>query len=72
MMRSSDIQTVRFAPFEGDPNKDRMQGFGDLVLSVTVSQEVPGWYLSLVAEAPGAEGPIYRSVVQFQGLEAVQ
>jgi hypothetical protein len=62
-------QTVRLYPFLDDPNKDRMQGFGDLVLSVTMSEAVPGWYLSLVAEADGETEPVYRSELVFDRLE---
>ncbi|WP_372571813.1 hypothetical protein [Ruegeria jejuensis] len=67
-------QTVRLRPFEEDPNRDRMQGFGDLVLSVTVSEDVPGWYLKLVAEAlPEAGGEaVYRSEMVFDRLEGTQ
>ena len=63
-------QTILMRPFAEDPNRDRMQGFGDLVLSVTVSKEVPGWYLSLVAEAvpEGGRAAVYRSEMQFDGV----
>ena len=64
--------TVSLMPFAEDPNKDRMRGFGDLELRVTMSEEVPGWYLSLVAEVQpaGAAEAIYRSSLSFEGLEA--
>lgn len=63
-------RTVRLMPFEDDPNRDRMKGFADLALEVTMSEAVPGWYLSLVAEAPGADGaPLYRSAFTYAGLE---
>ena len=67
-----ETKTVRLYPFLEDPNRDRMQGFGDLELRVTMSDAVPGWYLSFVADAPGADGApsIYRSEVHFDGLEA--
>ncbi|WP_170335220.1 hypothetical protein [Ruegeria arenilitoris] len=65
------VQIIRMRPFENDPNKDRMQGFGDLVLSVTVSEQVPGWYLRLVAETDPENGSdvIYRSEMQFEGVQ---
>ncbi len=65
------VQTILMRPFAEDPNRDRMQGFGDLVLSVTVSEKIPGWYLSLVAEAvpEGRDTAIYRSEMQFEGLQ---
>ena len=67
-------RTIRLHPFEGDPNAERMMGFGDLELSVIMSDTVPGWYLSLVAEAPAPDGsgPIYRTSIQFEAMEPVQ
>jgi hypothetical protein len=52
--------TVTLRPFEGDPNHDRMQGFGDLVLTVTMNETAPGWLSGMVAEAPGDDAPVYR------------
>lgn len=63
-------QTIRMYPFAEDPNQDRMRGFGDLELRVTMSEEVPGWYMSLVAEA--AEGQVYRSELRFDRVDAAQ
>ncbi|MEL6100597.1 MAG: hypothetical protein AAFV87_02040 [Pseudomonadota bacterium] len=62
-----ETKTIRLEPFAGDPNRARMRGFGDLVLTVTMSDAVPGWYVSLVAEAEA-----YRSVMSFDRLEAGQ
>ncbi|WP_375258642.1 hypothetical protein [Citreimonas sp.] len=64
-----ETRTITLHPFRGDPNADRMMGFGDLALTVTMSDEVPGWYLSLVAEAPGDDAPVYRSAITFDALE---
>ncbi len=63
-------RTIRMYPFADDPNSARMQGFGDLELRVTMSDSVPGWYMSLVAEA--SEGAVYRSEVSFQRLDEAQ
>lgn len=65
---------VTLIPFEGDPNTDRMQGFGDLKLEVTMSEDVPGWYHTLRAYVPDADGetPIYSSTLTFQTTRAVQ
>lgn len=63
------VRTVRLFPFANDPNRDRMQGFGDMVLSVTVSEDVPGWYLRLVAEAGPDAAPVYRSEMLFDGIQ---
>jgi hypothetical protein len=67
-------RTIRLHPFEGDPNADRMMGFGALELSVTMSDAVPGWYVSLVAEAPAPDGsgPVYRSSMTYEGTEPVE
>lgn len=64
--------TVTLSPFSDDPNRDRMRGFGDLELQVTMSQDVPGWYLSMLADATpeGASEPIYRTTVTFESVEA--
>lgn len=67
-----EVSEVTLRPFEGDPNAAQMGGFGDLTLTVTMSEEVPGWYLSLVAEVPGQEGPLYRSAITFEGREAAE
>lgn len=63
-------QTIRLRPFDGDPNANRMQGFGTLELTVTMSEDVPGWYVSLVAEAGTEETPVYLSDMQFVSLES--
>lgn len=63
-----ETRTIRMYPFAGDPNVERMQGFGDLELRVTMSEAVPGWYMSLVAEA--SDGEVYRSAVTYRGMDA--
>lgn len=67
-----ETKTVRLYPFLEDPNRDRMRGFADLELTVTMSDEVPGWYLSLVADARArdSEPPVYRSELRYDRLEA--
>ncbi|NVO56693.1 hypothetical protein HW561_12950 [Rhodobacteraceae bacterium B1Z28] len=69
--KTVSVKTIRMRPFAQDPNRDRMQGFGGLMLSVTVSEDVPGWYLRLVAETvPNGEGnSIYRSEMRFEGVQ---
>ena len=59
-----ETKTIRLEPFAGDPNRERMRGFGNLTLTVTMSEAVPGWYVSLVAEADA-----YRSELMFDRLE---
>ena len=69
---SAEGVSLTLRPFDGDPNAARMQGFDRLALTVTMSDEVPGWYRSLRADVPGADGgaPIYSSVMTFETLEA--
>lgn len=62
-------QTIRLRPFDGDPNANRMLGFGSLEMTVTMSEDVPGWYVSLVAEAGTDDAPVYLSDMQFISLE---
>jgi hypothetical protein len=67
--REVPVKVVTLRPFTEDPNRERMMGFGDLALTVTMSEEVPGWYLSLEATAPveGVEGG-YRSDLRFDAV----
>jgi len=62
-----ETKTIRLEPFANDPNRAQMRGFGDLVLTVTMSDAVPGWYVSLTAEAKA-----YRSAMSFDRVEAGQ
>ncbi|MBP0484698.1 hypothetical protein [Sagittula salina] len=66
-------QSVTLRPFENDPNADRMKGFDELELEVVMSDEVPGWYVSLTASVPGeGKAPTYLSEIDFRALEAAQ
>lgn len=69
--KTVETQIVRLHPFEGDPNIDSMKGFGELELTMVMSPQVPGWYLSLTAEASEGDdtAPVYRSAVTFDALE---
>lgn len=70
LVNGAVVQTkvIRLYPFKDDPNKARMQGFEDLELRVTMSDDVPGWYASLEATA----GSVYRSKVEFKAQEEGQ
>ncbi|MDT8858094.1 hypothetical protein RNZ50_24290 [Paracoccaceae bacterium Fryx2] len=67
---------ITLKPFAQDAARDRMGQFADLALTVTVSDEVPGWYLSLVATAPalpGSGAPAYSSALTLMtAAEAAQ
>lgn len=64
-----ETRTVRLQPFLNDPNYPRMRGFGDLELRVTMSDAVPGWYLSFVAETGTGDDSVYRSELRFETVE---
>lgn len=49
-------QRATIRPFATDKARENMGGFADLALAVTVSEEAPGWYVSLTASAPAASG----------------
>jgi len=67
-------RALTLRPFENDPNRERMHGFADLSLTVTMSEAVPGWYHTLTAEVPGAAGdePIYSSRITLEAMETGQ
>lgn len=68
-----EAKAVTLRPFDGDPNAAAMQGFGDLEITVTMSEEVPGWYHTLEAVVPGTDGaPRYASTMTLASHEEVQ
>ncbi len=68
-----EAKAVTLRPFADDPNSEAMQGFGDLEITVTMSEEVPGWYHTLEAVVPGENGaPRYASVMALDSHEEVQ
>ncbi|MDK1494067.1 hypothetical protein QN219_29230 [Sinorhizobium sp. 7-81] len=56
--QSRDIaaREVTIRPFVNDKARERMGRFSELALAVTVSEDIPGWYYSLVATVPAAAG----------------
>ncbi|EPX76122.1 hypothetical protein [Salipiger mucosus] len=65
------VTRVVMHPFADDAERARMGPFADLELSVVMSDEVPGWYLSLTANAPDASGGDggYVTDMRFDTLE---
>lgn len=64
----ADIAVTRavMRPFADDPNRERMQGFQDLVLTVIMSEDVTGWYLSLDATAKTDGEITYQRRLELQ------
>jgi hypothetical protein len=56
--RNRDIaaRQVTIRPFTKDKAREQMGRFSELALAVTVSEDIPGWYYSLVATVPAAAG----------------
>ena len=71
-----DIATrqVILHPFQDDRHRDRMLGYSDLAMTFTMSGDVPGWYVSLVAEVPSGDGapPLYRNALTLTDPETSQ
>ncbi|GAA0296160.1 hypothetical protein [Rhodovulum strictum] len=69
-------QALTLHPFAEDPNRDRMRGFADLAVTVTMSDDVPGWYHTLSAQVPDPAGgaPLYLSTLKLEapGAEAMR
>lgn len=62
------LKEVVLVPFEDDKNRARMGPFADLILRFRVSDAVPGWYQSIVAEVPlpGTEAFVYRDQITIE------
>ncbi|MDW9529132.1 hypothetical protein RWE87_26420 (plasmid) [Sinorhizobium meliloti] len=54
--REIAAREVTIRPFEHDKARAQMGRISQLSLAVTVSEEIPGWYYSLVATVPSAAG----------------
>ncbi|WP_417689349.1 hypothetical protein [Roseibium sp.] len=66
-------RSVTLYPFKDDPNRARMRGFGDLALTITMSDKIPGWYYSLTAKTGDDDvKPVYLSSVTLDKLETGQ
>ncbi|TCO71664.1 hypothetical protein [Rhodovulum euryhalinum] len=61
-------QALTLHPFAENPNRARMMGFAELTVTVTMSDEVPGWYHTLSAEVPDPAGgaPLYVSTLRLE------
>lgn len=61
------VRRITLRPFLNDKNRDRMRGYDDLALTITMSEDVPGWYFSLEAEAGRKDGDdaIYSNALRL-------
>ncbi|HXV31470.1 MAG TPA: hypothetical protein VD840_14165 [Sinorhizobium sp.] len=67
--RDIAAREVTIRPLTNDKARERMGRFSELTLSVTVSEEIPGWYYSLVATVPaaaGGAGPGYTNAITLK------
>ncbi len=68
--REVKAQSITLHPFSDDPNRARMKGFEDLSLTITMSEDVPGWYYALTAKAGTANAPVYSNAIVLETTEA--
>ena len=62
-------KSVTLSPFRDDPNRAKMRGFENLALTITMSDQVPGWYHSLKADT-GSN--LYTNEIVLQPSEGTQ
>lgn len=61
---------IVLAPFVEDQHRAELGAFADLEIRVVVSEEVPGWYRSISAEAPAsATGPAYATAFSIAEVD---
>jgi hypothetical protein len=71
--REIAARQVTIRPFMKDKARERMGRFSELALAVTVSDDIPGWYYSLVATVPAAAGAAevgYSSAITLKAAGA--
>ncbi len=67
------VRILTLHPFEADANRDKLGAYADLALTFTLSEDVPGWYRSLAAAAPGdGGGAAYTNTLTLLPQEAAQ
>lgn len=64
--RDIAVTRARMRPFADDPNRDRMDGFQDLTIGVTMSDAVTGWYLALEATAAQGDNITYQRRLELR------
>ncbi|WP_208999192.1 hypothetical protein [Roseibium sediminis] len=62
-------KSVTLSPFRDDPNRAKMRGFENLALTITMSDQIPGWYHSLKA---GTGNDVYSNEIVLQPFEGTK
>ena len=68
-----EAKRITLHPLQEDRNRGRMGVYADLAVTFTMSDDVPGWYVSLVATAAGKDGaPGYSNTLTLMPGQADQ
>ena len=68
-----EAKRITLHPLQEDRNRGRMGVYADLAVTFTMSDDVPGWYVSLVATAAGKDGaPAYSNILTLMPGQADQ
>ena len=62
-------KTLVLKPFLNDDNRARMAGWQDLMIKVTTSDDVPGWYVAIEASAEADGNLIYRRALSLEDMK---
>jgi hypothetical protein len=52
-------------PFVADANRDKLGAFADMSLRFTLSEQSPGMFVAMRAEAGPADAPVYAEEIRF-------
>lgn len=70
---NAEAKRITLHPLQEDRNRGRMGVYADLAVTFTMSDDVPGWYVSLVATAAGKDGaPAYSNILTLMPGQADQ
>ena len=68
-----EAKRITLHPLQEDRNRGRMGVYADLAVTFTMSDDVPGWYVSLAATAAGKDGaPGYSNILTLMPGQADQ
>ena len=70
---NAEAKRITLHPLQEDRNRGRMGVYADLAVTFTMSDDVPGWYVSLAATAAGKDGaPGYSNILTLMPGQADQ